>query len=151
MPTPIVWTNDMSGCLTIHDVTQLGRKPIEELRTTAEALDPSDEGSCEIFGRQVTALEAILKHTYKEAALMARRSESLAQEAEVWQAMSEFADAVMEALKQLKVTYPNCGTPELYDLALDYKLAAEKRHALTIESIKCQTLPMPDGLFPQTT
>ena len=141
----------MTGCLTIDDLARLNHEPIEEMRRTASALDPSDPDSCEIFTRQVTLVEAALKQTYKAAALLAKRTDTPEQEGAVWRRMREFADVVIEALKQLKDLYPSCGTPELYNLALDYRLAADKRLSLTNESIQCQSLPTPDGLFPQVT
>ena len=141
----------MTGCLTIDDLARLNHEPIEEMCRTAEALDPSDPNSCFIFTRLVTLAEAALKQTYKAAALMAKRTDTPAQERAVWQRMREFADVVIGALQHLKDLYPKCGTPELYNLALDYRLAADKRLSLTNESIQCQSLPIPDGLFPQVT
>lgn len=141
----------MTDCLTIHDITRLGREPIDELQSTAESLDPQGEDSCEIFTRQVVQVEVTLKNTYKLAALLAKRSATLEQEAEVWQSMVEYAKGVMNALEQLKEIYPDCGTPKLHNLALDYWTAATERLSLVTGAIKCQTLPMPAGLFPQTT
>ena len=140
----------MDKCLTIRDVTTIGRAPIDELRSIAADLNLADADSCTIFGRRVAAVETVLKQTYKFAALMVRCSETPEQEAEIWMVMSEFSGFVITALQQLKDTSPHCGTPELYDLALDYNLAAQKRHSLTAESLQCQTSQMPDGLFPQT-
>jgi hypothetical protein len=85
------------------------------------------------------------------AALTARRSETLEQEAEVWKEMSALGDSLIVTLKSLKEKFPGCGTRELYDVALDYKLASEKRHSLTVEAIKCETIRMPEGLFPEGT
>ena len=95
-------------------------------------------------------MEVTLKSTYKLAALLAKRSATLEQEAEVWRSMVEYAKGVMNALEQLKEIYPDCGTPELHNLALDYWTAATERLSLVTGAIKCQTLPMPAGLFPQT-
>jgi hypothetical protein len=133
------------------DLTQLTRAPFEELRAAGENLDPAQFDSCAIFGKCVIRVEAVLKLAYKMAALTARRSDTLQEEAEVWKEMSELCDSLIAALKGLKDKFPDCGTPELYDVALDYKLASEKRYSLTVESIKCQTIQMPEGLFPQGT
>jgi hypothetical protein len=141
----------MTACLTMDDVAQLNQEPIEELRRIAEALDPAAPDSCEIFAKEVASVETVLRQTYKAAALMARRTDSPEQEAGIWRRMQEFANRVMDALKQLKDVYPKCGTPELYDLALDYRVAADKRLALITESIQCQNLPTPEGLFPRMT
>ena len=141
----------MTGCLTIEDITRLNREPIEELQSTAESLDPQEADSCEIFARQVVQVEVTLKNTYKLAALLAKRSETPEQEAEIWTDMREYSEVAMNALKELKETYPGCGTPEVYKLASDYWSAADNRLSLITESIRCQSLTMPDGLFPQMT
>jgi hypothetical protein len=141
----------MTGCLTIDDVARLNREPIEDLRRTAAGLNPGDVDSCRLFANEVARVETVLKQTYKAAALMARRADTPEQEAEVWRRMQEFAGAVIDALKQLTEVYPNCGTPELYNLALDYRLAADKRLTNTNEAIQCQSLPKPEGLFPRMT
>ena len=146
---PIV--SRMTGCLTIEDITGLGREPIDELKSTAEALDPQHQDSCAIFARQVVQVETVLKQTYKAAALMARRTETPEQEAEIWRDMRKYSEAVIGALKELKETYPRCGTPELYTLASGYWDAAASRLSRINESIQCQSLPMPDGLFPRMT
>ena len=141
----------MTGCLTIEDITRLNREPIEELQSTAESLDPQEADSCAIFARQVVQVEVTLKNTYKLAALLAKRSETPEQEAEIWQDMRKYSEAVISALNELKDTYPQCGTPGLYNLALDYRIAADARLSRIKESIQCQSLPMPDGLFPRMT
>jgi len=141
----------MTGCLTIDDVARLSREPIEGLRRTAAELDPGDADSSRIFAKEVARVETALKQTYKAAALMARRTDTLEEEAEVWRRMQEFAGAVVDVLKQLTEVFPNCGTPELYNLALDYRLAADKRLANISESLQCQNLPTPEGLFPRMT
>lgn len=141
----------MTGCLTIDDVARLSREPIEELRRRAAKLEPGDADSCRIFAKEVAKVETVLKQTYKAAALMARRTETPEQEAEVWRRMEEFAGVVIDTLKQLTEVFPHCGTPELYNLALDYRLAADKRLANISESIQCHGLPMPEGLFPRMT
>ena len=135
----------------MSEVTNLTRSPVEELRFVGERLDPAKADSITLFSKRVAAVEAVLKFAYKMAALAAKRSETPEQEADVWRDMNEIADSIITILNSLKGKFPDGGTPELYDLALDYKLAAEKRYSLTLESIKCQNLPMPEGLFPQTT
>lgn len=141
----------MIAGLTIIDITRLGRGPVDILLSTSDALDPQDADSCAIFSRKIAQLEGVLKQTYAQAALLAQRADTLDQEAEVWQNMVEYAQGVMNTLEQLKDTYPDCGTPELCNLALDYRNAATERLSLVNEAIQCQTLPMPAGLFPQTT
>jgi hypothetical protein len=69
--------------------------------------------------------------------------------AQIWKAIEGFCDFTITTLKDLKDKYPGCGTPELYDLALDYKLACQKRHRGAIEEATCQKVAMPDRLFPE--
>ena len=43
------------------------------------------------------------------------------------------------------------GTPELHNLALDYKAAAEKRYQQNLEATVCQKTPLPEGLLSPLT
>src|SRR6266511_1539008 len=109
----------MRSWIIMTDVTQLTRAPFEELRAAGKRLDAAHVDSCSIFGKGVISVEAVLKLTYKIAALTARRSDTLQGEAEVWKEMSELCDSLLAALKGLKDKFPDCGTPKLYDMALD--------------------------------
>ena len=64
---------------------------------------------------------------------------------------SEICDSILKALKSLKDSRPECGTPQLYDLALDYKNAAFKRYQLNQEAIQWEKTEIPEGLFPKIT
>jgi len=68
----------------------------------------------------------------------------------MWKGMNELCDQALSALKHLKDVYPNCGTPELYDLTLDYKSAAYKRYTENLQDSECRNTPLPTGLFPKT-
>src|SRR5437867_702916 len=106
----------MRSCISMADLTELSKAPFEELRATGESLDPGHFESCAIFGKCVIRVEAVLKLTYKIAALTARRSDTLGQEAEVWKDMSKLCDSLLAVVKGLKDKFPDCGTPELYDM-----------------------------------
>jgi hypothetical protein len=83
------------------------------------------------------------------AAAMARKADELNEVAEIWREMSAFCQPALEILAVLKDKYPGCGTPELYDAVLDYKLAADKRYKGVQEEIACQKVDPPKGLFPE--
>ena len=63
--------------------------------------------------------------------------------------MSEFCDLALNALRSLKEKFPYCGTPELYDLALDYKLVADERYQENLRDSECLSLKIPENLFPK--
>ncbi len=67
--------------------------------------------------------------------------------AKLWKEMVGFCEEAINALWKLKNLYSGCGTPELYDLALDYRQQAEERYRENLEDSQCQT-PIPKGLFP---
>jgi hypothetical protein len=83
------------------------------------------------------------------AATLARKAEDLSEVAEVWNKMSSFCQSALETLAELKHKYPDCGTTELHDLILDYKLAAEKRYKGVMEEATCQKTQLPKGLLPE--
>lgn len=138
----------MSPCLSLSDLVELHQIEVQRTETTAQSLDPTVPESCSIFGRQVRALEGSLVSTYRAAAYLAQRTDNVEVLVEIWSAVSTACDAVLRALKTLKNDYPLCGTPEVYDLALDYKNAANKRFQLNREAIEWKNAKMPDGLFP---
>lgn len=103
-----------------------------------------------MFTRQVKQVEGVLRNTYGIAASLAKKAETLEEVAEIWGQMSELCDQALQALRTLKDKYADCGTPELYDLALDYKLACDERHRNVLEEIACARREFPKGLFPGT-
>ncbi len=67
----------------------------------------------------------------------------------IWRQMSGLCSHTLQALTGLKEKYPYCGRPALYDLALDYKLASDKRYREVMEEMACQKMEFPKGLFPE--
>ena len=110
--------------------------------------DAAAPGAREAFTRQVRLVEGVVMATYGLAAATARKADALEEVAEIWQGMSTFCQPALEILAVLKDKYPGCGTPELYDAVLDYKLAADKRYKGVQEEIACQKVEAPKGLFP---
>jgi len=139
----------MSPCLTIKDLVELSQEEVRRTTEKAASLDPKEPAAGAVFGQQVKSLHASLVSTYRLGAHLAKRAEDVETLAEIWNAVSLACDEILRALKTLKNDYPLCGTPELYDLALDYKNAASKRHQLNREAMEWKNAPMPPGLFPE--
>jgi hypothetical protein len=117
------------------------------METSGKTLDPLKEGSCEVFSRHVDNVESAIRHTYQVTAYLAVRSVDPICAAKMWMEMSAFCDDALRVLKSLKDVYAHCGTPAVYDLALDYKLASDKRYAQNTEDAEC--LKTPIRLFPK--
>jgi hypothetical protein len=66
----------------------------------------------------------------------------------IWKEMTEYCESALAVLKDLKDKYFYCGTPELYDLVLDYRGEAQKRYYQNLQDSECQ---IPQGLFPEMT
>jgi hypothetical protein len=140
----------MKACLNFGDILGVGRPQVEELQRIGDAYaSPDVPGACEAFTRQVRIVEGILVQNYGIAAAMAKKAEDLDEVAEIWTAMSVFCRTALASLASLKHKYPYCGTPALYDMALDYKLACDKRYKGAMEELACQKTEIPKGLLPK--
>jgi len=140
----------MKACLTFNDILQIGQPQIDEIQRVGNSFPSADiQGACAAFARQVRLLEGVVVNNYMVAAALARKADELKDVAEVWSRMSQFCQSALQVLAQLKDKYPSCGTPELYDLALDYKLAADKRYQGVAEELACQKMDFPKGLLPE--
>lgn len=100
--------------------------------------------------KQVRLLEGFVTHTYSVAVSVCKRADDLGEAALVWEHMGGFCTSALSTLTRLKDRYPDCGTPALSGLTLDYKLACEKRFRSVMEEIECQNQSLPTGLFPAT-
>ena len=139
----------MKPCLSFGDILDVGQPQIEEMERIGNSYSSADvPGACTAFTRQVRLVEGVVIQTYGVAAALARKAEDLNEAATVWNKMSQFCQSALEILAKLKYKYPYCGTPELYDAILDYKLAADKRYRGTNEEAECQKMDFPKGLFP---
>jgi len=140
----------MKACLSFDEVLELGQPQIMEMQRVGEAYVSAEvPGACAAFSRQVRIVEGVVTQTYAIAASLARKTETLNEIAEIWLRTSEFCQSALDSLARLKDKYPYCGTAELYDLALDYKLACDKRHKGVLEELACQKADFPKGLLPE--
>ena len=138
----------MKACLDFDDILELGRPQIQEMQRIGEAYPTADvPGASAAFTRQVRTVEGIVIQTYGVAAALTGKSGDLNEVAEIWSRMSSFCSSAMATLSSLKHKYPHCGTPELYDMVLDYKLACDKRYRGVMEELECQKVEFPKGLF----
>jgi len=140
----------MSTCLSFSEVIDIHKPQVEGMRRAVEGFALNDPQACQELSRQVRAVESALMATYCVAAAIAKRAENMIEIAEVWKAMEGFCDLALGVIKTKKGEFPYCSTPELYDLALDYKLACQKRHKGVLEEIECANKEMPKKLFPET-
>jgi hypothetical protein len=140
----------MKTCLSFNDILEINRPQINEMeRIGNQYADGTSPAACDAFARQVRLVEGIVVQTYGMAAALARKAGDLDEAAEVWRKTSAFCQSALEALAGLRDKFPHCGTAELYDLVLDYKLAADQRYRGIQEEIACQKLDIPKGLFPE--
>jgi len=137
--------NDSGESLDL--VNAVNRSQIAEMKKAGSELNPATDGAG--FGKHVANVQAAVIHTYQLTAWRAIRKSDPKEAATLWKEMADLCDAALIVLKELKEVYPHCGTPELYDLALDYRNEAQKRYYQNLEDSECQTIPV--GLFPQMT
>lgn len=137
----------MSTCLSFDQIFAEGPIGVEKLKEIGASYESADDpGACEAFTRQVAFLECFVKEIYRIAMIIARKSEDSAEIAGVFETVSNFCENVMTALTGLKKKYPFCGTPELYDLVLDYKMACDDRRYNLLAELECPN-PLTE-LFP---
>lgn len=123
---------------------------VADLARAGKDLDPSLPESCEIFKGHVRSVQAAVIHTYQLTAAASLREKDAAEAAKLWKEMGEFCRAALKELKELKEVYSGCGTPELYDLALDYMSEADRRYYQNLQDSECAKTQLPPGLFPET-
>ena len=141
----------MNACINLRDMAEMTRGEIEQTVRAADRYNPSVTASCEEFYKQVRSLESSVTCAYKIAVRLAKRTTDLRELCDIWKTASEICDSILKALKSLKDSRPECGTPQLYDLALDYKNAAFKRYQLNQEALQWEKTEIPEGLFPKST
>ncbi len=140
----------MQACLSCSDILDMGQPQIAEMERIGKAYASAQEpGATAAFARQVRRVEGVVVQTYAAAAAVARKADDLQEVAEVWERMGRFCQTALQALAALKQKYPSCGTTELYDLVLDFKLAADKRYKGALEEAACLKMDFPAGLLPE--
>ncbi len=141
----------MAVCLSFDDILRMGTPQLERLQQVGDSFaDVDSPGACEAFTKQVRLLEGFITHTYSVAVSVSKRADELSEVADVWEHMAAFCTRALRTLTGLKDKFPNGGTPALFDLTLDYKLACEKRYRSVMQEIECQNQTLPTGLFPAT-
>lgn len=139
-------------CIEFSDIIQSNAHQVDVLTEVAQKHpDPDVPGACEALSRQVRLVESVVAGTYVIAVEATRKTESLHEIAQVWQAMGSLCDKALGVVSELKDRYPYCGTPQLHDRLLDYRLACTRRYEQVQEEILCLTMPIPQGLFPSLT
>jgi len=139
----------MAICLNFEDLILIGEPQLDHLQQVGDAYaDPGAPGACAAFAKQVRQLEGFITQAYVVAVSIAKKTDDLKEVANVWERMGLFCTSSLHTLAKLKDKYPYCGTSELYDLTLDYKLACNKRYRSVMEEIECQKQDLPMGLFP---
>ena len=139
----------MNDILDSEVLNSVNRCQIAEMEKIGERFDPNQQASCAQFTDQVRNVQAVIIHTWQMTAYASLRESEPATAAKLWKEMSQLCDHALIALKRLKEKHSYCGTPELYNLTLDYKNAADKRHYQNLEDAECAQTPPPRGLFPQ--
>jgi hypothetical protein len=107
----------------------------------------TDQGNGTLI-RAVEAVSNSLVIAYKAAAQRAKNAVSPDEEEAVWQEMSDACTSALVEMKQFKDELRVNGTAELYDQALDLKLASEERKNWVLEEKACR-IKIPKGLFPE--
>lgn len=139
----------MPTCLNFEQFFATGRPRVEKLKAVGDSFTTYEEpGACAAFARQVNYVESFLKETYGFAMLIARKEEDLKEIASILKLLSDFCANALNILSELRTKYPYCGTPELYDLALDYKMACDQRFNNISAELECPNQNLPTGLFP---
>src|SRR6266567_7749430 len=110
--------------ITLDHLDSVNRCQIAEMEKAGKELDPTKYGSCDAFALRVRNVQAAVIHTYQLTAFASLREPDAANAAAMWKQVSNFCESALKVLRMLKDVYPGCGTPELYDLALDYRTEA---------------------------
>lgn len=139
----------MSTCLSFDQIFEAGPAGVEKLKEIGNSFADADEpGACKAFTRQVHSLESFVKETYRIAIIVARKSEDAEEVIQIFSSISSFCSDAMGVLTSLRSKYPYCGTPELYDMVLDYKLACDQRRNNLLAELECPN--QLTQLFPPT-
>lgn len=139
----------MKTCLSFEDIVTVGQPRITELQRVGDSFpDAFSPGALLAFSRQVKNVEAAVVQTYAIAATAAKKADTHDEVADIWKLMGQLCESALQALSGLMNKYPECGTSQLYDLVLDYKLACDERQRGALEEKTCLTMEFPKGLLP---
>ena len=135
----------MRGCAIGRDsaVGKANLRALNEMESRLESSSPSDPAACYEFSKQVTSVEAAIRHTYQIVASETRTMDDPAEAAHCWNAMVELCDKAMVLIEKAKAKFPDCGAHGLFDMALDYRNAASDRYKQNLQDSECK---MPEAL-----
>ncbi len=125
-------------------LNQVNKCQVAELKRAGEELDP--EKNCTEFTNLIRNAQAAVIHTYQMSAFASVQEPDPQKAAVIWKEMTDYCESALTVLKDLKDRYFYCGTPQLYDLILDYRGEAQKRYYQNLQDSECQ---IPPGLFPE--
>ena len=137
-----------TGCceLLLEDALSAFRPQFAKLNAVADRFPgPLTSEGCEQFSRQVYRVEGAIQDAYAITSSAVKRCGEDRLCIKIWQSYINLVDILLAGLNGLVSSFPDCGTPELHDLALEYRKAAQDRIELLKEEMECQ---IPEGLFP---
>ena len=128
----------MPTYLSFDQIFAAGPIGVKKLLEVGDTFANADQpGACEAFTRQVHSLESFVKETYRIAIIVARKSDDTGEVVQIFSTLSSFCGGAMGVLTDLRKKYPDCGTPQLYDLILDYKIACDQRRNNLLAELEC--------------
>jgi hypothetical protein len=133
--------------IELETIQELNRCQISDMKKVGESLDPAHPDSCGVFSQKVFNLQCALVNTYQIVAHLSLKEPDPGKAALMWKQISEVCDMALSTLKQLKDVYPHCSASDLYDLTLDFKLAADRRRRANEQDAECLKTALPTGLF----
>ena len=134
---------------TVEHALEVFRPEVEKFKELGTQFQSDDEdGACEAFGNQVVKVESVIEYAYQIVVLATKQCDSAEGVFDLWDRYLEFVEKLTNILSNLLERFPECGTAELHDHALDYYQSARKRRDLAKKEIECQKTTIPKGLFP---
>jgi hypothetical protein len=133
--------------LDISNAVKSCQSQIEEINRAGSERNPVTDGA--VFGKLVANMQDFVIHIYQLTAWASVQKADPKDAAILWKQMVDLCDAALTLSKNFKEAYPRCGTPELYDLMLDYRGEAQERYYQNLQDSECPTTPV--GLFPKMT
>ena len=116
----------MTPVLTLQDFEQTSRTELGKLLSIADEAGEADVQQVR-FAAQARAIEDLARTTFRCAAMMARKCDTLEGTAEIWRSMVEYCDGILANLSRLAAEHPARDSKHLHDFALDCRSAAARR------------------------
>ena len=139
----------MKPCITIDEFADSNALWSEMFTIAMKYPDDTAPDACEEFTKTVLMFESMLRHNYRDFATNARKTDTPEEEKAIWEDAIKFCDSIIGAMNSVKYKFPHCGTNELHDLALDYRIACAKRCENSLKELKCLKTEFPKNLFPE--